>query len=285
MASVRIRAEDIAGIGLAIVAHVALLVWLVLRKEPEPPPTVQKVTVTLQGPIAAEAGSPSREEAKAAVAPKLAEEPAPPVATPAPIVPKPEPRVAPPLPRPTPRTVPAPAPRSQAPRPAPPPPRAAPPRPSRIGDNFLPPQPKGATKSNPKPPGGSRIGDNFLPGAITGNGKATTPPGPTITPQVRSSLASEVARQLKPRWQAPSGLDVDLLATTIEWDLNPDGTLAGPPRVTGQSGVNSANRSQADRHKEQALRAVRLAAPFRLPPQFYAGWQHLRFTFDRKLSQ
>jgi hypothetical protein len=307
MAATRIRAEDVVGIGIAVAAHVALFAWLIFARAPEPPPLPPKVTVTLQGPVAAEAGSPSREEATAAQAPTLSEEPAPPVeAAPAPPQPqqsavRPEPpRPAPkalptpPRPQPIPRAAaPAPAPQPRAqPRPVTPPAKASPPqqRQSRVGSDFLPARPSRVGKdflppASQRTGGASRIGKDFLPGAAAGNGKAATPPGPSITPQVRSSLASEVARQLKPRWQAPSGLDVDLLATTVEWDLNRDGSLSGAPRVTGQTGVNAANRSQADRHKEQALRAVRLAAPFRLPPQFYAGWQRLRFTFDRKLSQ
>lgn len=308
MAATRIRAEDVAGIGIAVVAHVALFTWLVLSRPEEPPPPPPAISVTLQGPVAAEAGSPSREEAAAAEAPTLSEDPAPPAeAAPAPpqpqAQPQPQPRQvqpSPPRPQPKaappqPRAAPAPAPPRAQPRPAVQPPKAAAPRPSRVGSDFLPrpsrigndflPASKGQANGTRRPGGASRIGNDFLPGASAGKGKAQTPPGPAITPQVRSSLASEVARQLKPRWQAPSGLDVELLATTVEWDLNPDGSLSGAPRVTNQTGVNAANRSQADRHKEQALRAVRLAAPFRLPPQFYVGWQHLRFTFDRKLSQ
>lgn len=312
MAATRIRAEDVVGIGIAVVAHVVLFTWLIFARSPEPPPLPPKVTVTLQGPIAAEAGSPSREQAAAAQAPTLAEEPAPPAeAAPAPPVPQPRvqpppqvqpqplpkaqllPKALPPPPRPQPRAAPAPVPQPRAqPRPVAPAAKTPPPqkRQSRVGSDFLPARPSRVGKDFLPPAsnrtgGASRIGKDFLPGAATGNGKAATPPGPSLTPQVRSSLASEVARQLKPRWQAPSGLDVDLLATTVEWDLNPDGSLSGAPRVVNQTGVNAANRSQADRHKEQAMRAVRLAAPFRLPPQFYAGWQRLRFTFDRKLSQ
>jgi hypothetical protein len=102
---------------------------------------------------------------------------------------------------------------------------------------------------------------------------------------VRASLASAVARQLKPHWAPPDGIDVDQLATTVEWSLNPDGSLAGQPRVVAQTGVTASNRAQAGRHKEQAIRAVVLSAPFTLPKDFYAAWRTLRFKFDRNLSQ
>lgn len=306
MAAARIRAEDVVGIGIAVVAHVALFAWLIFARSPEPLPPPPKVTVTLQGPIAAEAGSPSREEAAAAQAPTLAEEPAPPAEA-APAPPVPQPRVAPPPPqvqprpapkalplppRPQPRAAPAPVPQPRAqPRPVAPAAKAPPPqqRQSRVGSDFLPARPSRVGKdflppASQRPGGASRIGKDFLPGAASGNGKAATPPGPSITPQVRSSLVSEVARQLRPKWQQPSGLEVDKLATTIEWDLNPDGSLAGTPRFVSQTGVTPANKPQADRHREQAIRAVRLASPFRLPPQFYAGWKRLKFTFDWKLN-
>ncbi|MEO7247843.1 MAG: hypothetical protein ABIW31_05265, partial [Novosphingobium sp.] len=92
------------------------------------------------------------------------------------------------------------------------------------------------------------------------------------------------SRQIKPHWNQPDGVDVDKLATTLEWDLNPDGTLDGAPRFVGQTGMNSANSAQAGRHRELAIRAVHRASPFTLPPKFYAGWRHLRFTFDWKLN-
>ena len=53
-----------------------------------------------------------------------------------------------------------------------------------------------------------------------------------------------------------------------------------------QDGITDANRAQAPRHAEQAIRAVRLAAPFDLPANLYNGWKHVaQFRFDRKLSQ
>jgi periplasmic protein TonB len=52
-----------------------------------------------------------------------------------------------------------------------------------------------------------------------------------------------------------------------------------------QTGVTDANRAQLQRHREQAVRAVRLAAPFDLPEEYYAGWQVVTSTFDKRLSQ
>lgn len=255
MATRRLQQEDIAGIAVAVAAHVALVGWLIWAPKPAPPPLPERVSVTLEGPIADQASALVHDSAAPATAPQIAPEPAP-------------------VPLPVPQAKPVPVPVKQM---VPPP---------RVGSDFL----KGV-----KPPpaqqqqqrgGASRIGNDFLKGALDGNGRGheTAPAGPVISAQVKSSLVSEVSRQLKPHWQQPDGVDVDKLATTLEWDLNPDGSLNGPPRFVRQDGVNAANRAQADRHREQAIRAVRLSAPFRLPPQFYAGWQRLRFTFDWKLN-
>jgi hypothetical protein len=151
--------------------------------------------------------------------------------------------------------------------------------PVKAGQQAL---PKTAAKA-----GSSSFDDAFnkgIPGAKT-QGQAQTPPA-AITGAMRNSLAGEVARQLKRRWQGPNGLEIEKLATTVEWSLNPDGTLAGQPRVVSQTGITDANRPQAKRHQEQALKAVRLAAPFTtLPPQYYTAWKTLRFTFDWKINQ
>ncbi|RSU61945.1 hypothetical protein DAH56_06480 [Sphingomonas koreensis] len=116
-------------------------------------------------------------------------------------------------------------------------------------------------------------------------GKATTPQASQIGPAVKSSLAAEVIRQLRPHWRSPTGADVELLRTTVEIRLNRDGTLAAPPRVINQTGVNASNRAQADLHKERALNAARLAAPFNLPAEYYDAWKILRPNFDRNLSR
>jgi len=144
--------------------------------------------------------------------------------------------------------------------------------------------------SSSKPVGASRIGADFLRGvtAQQSSGKAKTPPGQTVGPAVRQALAGAIGRQLKRYWRVPQGVDTDQLVTYLAFDLNRDGTLDGPVRVLRQEGVNDNNRLQANLHKENAIRAVELAAKdgFGLPPEYYSAWKHIiQFRFDRNLSQ
>lgn len=147
---------------------------------------------------------------------------------------------------------------------------------------------KAPAKSN-APAGGSRIGSDFLEGvtgASSNTRTSTSAAAATIGPEVRSSLASAISRQLKPRWQAPQGPDAENLVTILSFNLNRDGSLAGTPSVVRQLGINDVNRNQAARHAEQAIRAVRLAAPFDLPDEYYDAWKRVsQFRFDKRLSQ
>ena len=95
-----------------------------------------------------------------------------------------------------------------------------------------------------------------------------------------------MSRELKPHWAAPQGAEAELLVSVLTFDLASDGSLAAPPRLVRQEGITDANRSQAARHAEQAIRAVRLAAPFDLPTQHYDAWKRVAaFRFDKRLSQ
>jgi hypothetical protein len=143
-------------------------------------------------------------------------------------------------------------------------------------------------KASRAPAGRSRIGKDFLKGVPNAEeaGDSRDAPAAAIGPAVRASLASAISRQLKPYWAAPQGADAELLVTVLAFNLNPDGSLDGRPRVVRQSGITDANRAQADRHAEQAIRAVELAAPFELPEQYYGAWEHVSsFRFDKRLSQ
>lgn len=138
-----------------------------------------------------------------------------------------------------------------------------------------------ATAAEPK----GQIGSDFLGSRGTNEASQTSgSPAAEIGPRVRSSLAASISRQLKPHWSAPQGADAEQLVTILAFDLNQDGSLSGSPRVVRQTGITDANRAQAGRHAEQAIRAVRLAAPFNLPEEYYDAWKRVSdFRFDRRL--
>jgi outer membrane biosynthesis protein TonB len=297
MAATTLVREERVGLALAVAAHVALvalLVWRPLGKPVLPPP--ERMTVTISDEVGLTSTSPEPAAASAPdVAPDLGEpappepEPAPPqpIAPPEPAPPPPQRPVAkPPPPRPAPRAKPAP---TQRPSPA----RAQPKPQPKPQPRTQPAAQPSQTRAQPaeRPPrisGASRIGDDFLKGtpAAQNIGTSRNPPAQAIGPAVRSSLAAAISRQLKPKWAAPQGADADKLVTILSWSLNRDGTLAGQPTVVRQDGITDSNRPQASRHAEQAIRAVQLAAPFELPPEYYDAWKRVAsFRFDRKLSQ
>jgi hypothetical protein len=274
-------------------------------RNPSPPATA----------VAPDIGAPEdaapAPEAEAPPAPKP--EPAPPPPTPAPKAqPKPEPK---PVPKAEPKPAPKPiAKKPQPPKPTPKPAAAAP----EVKKAPAKPTPKPAAKPADKPskatsssatksaapskakpdakstasgtgkaekPRGSRLGPNFLAGI---EGDSPAPPkaaaaGPLGATEARA-LNTEISRQLKPHWRAPTGADVDQLVTILRWRLNADGTLASGPDLVEQTGKTDTNRPQQQLHIEAAIRAVRAAAPFDLPPDYYPYWKNIvSFRFDKRL--
>ena len=252
MAIAALRPEERTGLAVAIALHLALVAVLVFQPRHNSRfPMPERIAVNLVDDVGLEATGPAlSEEAQVAIAPTLSEEIAPPEMVQERTIPKPSPQ---PVEKPQPKPVVKPT----------------PPRPEA------------------KKGGGSRIGSNFLDGMKDGVADADAPiPASQIGSQAKASLAQAIARQLKPHWSSPQGADADLLVTVLAFDLNSDGSLAGPPRVVSQSGVTDSNRPQAGRHAELAIRAVRLAAPFDLPAKYYNAWKRVSaFSFDRKLSQ
>ena len=258
MATRTLTRQEAAALVVAVALHAALVWWLaVLRPADEPLPAPQAITVTLSDEVGLTSTSPtpSAAEPAAAAAPELGE--------------------APPEPAPLERVEPSPI-----ARPQPRPPERVSPRPP-----VKAPPPK---VTQPGRPGAPRVDRDFLKGVTgaTSEGQSTLVPASQIGASVRSSLSSAIARELQPKWVAPQGAEAEQLVTILAFDLNPDGTLAGAPRVVRQDGLTDANRAQAPRHAEQAVRAVRLAAPFDLPAEYYNAWKRITsFRFDRKLSQ
>lgn len=262
-------------------------------------------------PAPAPAPMPEVEPAPAPLPePRPAPEPAP---VPAPrAVEKPQPR---PAPRPVPKAPPKPVvkaqPRPTPPKPTPPKPAARPAEPRKASpiDSIVKKQAPQKTATKPatkgdtgktasstpgksttpaKKPGSSRFDDAFKTGTPGGKSPAESgTPAAQIGPQVRSALNAAIGRQLKPHWRgkAPEGADAELLVTKVRFRLNRDGSLAGEPQALSTTGQTDANRAQVSRHQEQAVRAVKLAAPFDLPDDLYEGWKVVTTNFDRRLSQ
>lgn len=263
-----LRREERIGLGIAAGMHVALvLAFLLQPKNREAIEPVERMTVNLASEVGMEATAPAPvPESRAAIASTLSDEPAP-VAEPAPAIAQPQPQ---------------PVQQPKIERPAP----AKQPTPPDSRDRRRPDKPTAApAKSAPKA-GGSRVGDNFLSGmGDSAKTSETRAPASAIGASTKASLLQAIVREVKPKWQPPSGADVDALVSKVRFRLNADGSLAGRPELVGQRGVNDVNRTQAGRHGEQAIRAVQLAAPFDLPAEYYAAWKTVTLDFDWKLSQ
>jgi hypothetical protein len=246
--------EERIGLGIAAAAHVALvaaLVWQV-RDDPTALPIPERMSVSLADEVSLESTAPDPSaEPQASIAPVLSPEPEP-VVEPVPEVVREQSR---PTPRPTARA-------TQRPTPAPTP-RATPTRQA----------------------GGTRLGDDFLRGV--GGSERTNDrgsPAATFGAAEAASLIQAISREIKPHWNAPQGVDAEQLVTVLSFELNPDGSLKGTPRVVSQSGVTDSNRPQQQLHAERAIRAVQLAAPFDLPDEFYDKWKRVSsLRFDRRL--
>lgn len=90
-------------------------------------------------------------------------------------------------------------------------------------------------------------------------------------------------QQISRCWNPPVAvLGADELIIAIRLQLNPDGSLVGPPSIDGNVGTSQqataeiAFRAAA----ESALRAVRRCAPYDLPAEKYDAWRDIRVTFD-----
>lgn len=249
------RAEQ-TGLGVAIVAHAALFAALSLNllAPPElPKRDAEPMDVSLVDTVALDSAAPDISPASA----PAAEDPSPPA-------PQPEP--------------------AELAQPAVQPKAATKPVEKKS------PPPKPVTKAEPaktKPAQAQRrsgLSRDLVSGLADAPAGAATP-AKTIGPAIASSIGAEIRRQLKPHWKSPTGADVELLRTTLIVHLKRDGTIDGRPTLDSQTGVNDSNRIQAKLHVDQAIRAVRLAAPFQLPAEYYDAWKIIRPTFDKRLSQ
>ena len=272
MASIaHLAPEEKAGLLVAGVAHAALVAALMVQvgfeRDYTPP---ERIHVSLATEVSLQATAPDPSDNPAmATAPTLSDQLV--EAEPEPVAsaaPEPGSRPQPPTPR-----QPAPQPTRAATRPTPTPT----PRATQTRTPTPAPRPTQAASA-------PRMNDNFLEGVSDADGNSGSP-ARVASPAVRNSISGAINRQLKPHWNPPSGLGVEQLVTVVSFRLNRDGSLANTPRALRTNGQNANNRAQVTRHQEQAVRAVRLAAPFNLPEDYYSVWRDIEWNFDNRLAQ
>jgi periplasmic protein TonB len=256
MGGYALRNDEKIGLGAAVLLHGALVGVLALQTmRSEVSVFPERINVSLATDVGLEAASPDPvSESRASIAPTLDANPAPaPEAKPEPVE----------------RAAPT-APTRDRSRPDRTPPRQA----------TTPPK-QTAAKSG----GGSRIGDDFLDGK--GSSTTTTETraaASALGPSELASLRSAVGRQVKIKWQGrvPQGPDAEKLVTRVRFRLNPDGTLASEPELVGATtGVSDLNRNQVARHREEAVRAVKLVGQFKVPFPVPADKNTFTLVFDR----
>lgn len=95
-----------------------------------------------------------------------------------------------------------------------------------------------------------------------------------MTMDLRDALFNQIRQCWSPPVGAPNAAQ---LIVDFEVFLSPDGSVARPPQLTGQS-VNGGPYTQAA--AEAARRAIYTCAPYKLPADRYSQWRDFTMTFD-----
>ncbi len=112
-------------------------------------------------------------------------------------------------------------------------------------------------------------------GKAPGAGKAVGTPAAKSGAEVRRSVSTSLASQIRNRVRAcaPSGVEINQIETFVTLNLEPSGRLTSV-QFNKQVGVNDSNRPQADPLKVCILQSVRAASPFSgLDPEYHDIWK------------
>ena len=196
---------------------------------------------------------------------------------------------------------PAPPPPPQAkPEPAPPPP---PPEPKKVAEAKPAAKPEPRPKPKPKPPRKAekkKPDPTFDPTRIAALlDKMPQDDPPPDAAREKSVEETQVAAassgfdaqltlseidafkvQMRRCWSVPAGAaNAEDLVVQIKVHLNPDGSLAQPPKLINQARLLAGDaffRTAA----ESAMRAIRRCQPFKMPASKYSNWRELDLNFD-----
>lgn len=120
------------------------------------------------------------------------------------------------------------------------------------------------------------------------NSTSTNPPAAKMSAQAAADIGSAIQRQVQPcaNRQVNPGPGADQIRVVVNLRINRDGSLAGPPRIVGHTGVDDSNQRYVTR-VDDAVRAIFAAcSPLRgLPDELYDvpnGWKS--FTLRYRLT-
>jgi hypothetical protein len=104
--------------------------------------------------------------------------------------------------------------------------------------------------------------------------------GEEMTATLQVMLRSHLARCWRASLDAP---EPDELAVQLVLDLDRNGELTGPPRLTDQSRVLNSPNPYLRVAGERALRAAVQCQPYPLPPEAYSQWRQIEVNFSPSL--
>lgn len=266
-----IERAEAAGLGVAVLGHLALLAALSLGlfAAVTPPRAQDAIEVSFVEDVSLDSASPT--PAAEPPPPSAADELGPTEEAPA-----------------TPDASPAPSPSPVTPAPTPDP-VAARPRESDSRDRRRPEEPRQTPGQRNR---AARLADLNLDNL--GRDPARRPAAPAapaaaMTGQAAASIAQAIIRQVQPcadRQVHPEN-GTERIVTSIRLRLNRDGSLQGRPLVAGQRGLDDENSRYAQRVADLATRVFIECAPLRgLPPELYdvpRGWSN--FTMNYRLPR
>jgi hypothetical protein len=97
-----------------------------------------------------------------------------------------------------------------------------------------------------------------------------------------ADLQDALRSQIRPCWSPPIGAPhPEELVVDFDLFLNPDGSVAQPPQLTGDSAAAVARNPYVRAAKDAAERAIYECAPYKLPAGQYSVWREINpFRFD-----
>jgi outer membrane biosynthesis protein TonB len=98
---------------------------------------------------------------------------------------------------------------------------------------------------------------------------------------MNADLQDALRSMIRPCWSpqvgAPNAAD---MVVDFDISLNPDGSVAQAPQLTGQSASMVASNNYTRAAADAAKRAIIECAPYKLPANQYATWRAFTFHFD-----